>query len=97
MIVSFWIGMAIGAVLGALMLAFIQEKKNSKHMKLWTEYGQFAAIVSVGVGGVADDCRHTYSWGFVEKEYPLDDDRNAWYGKNPHYVAWKYKQMEPNP
>lgn len=63
-------------------------------MKLWTEYGQFAAIVNVGVGGVADDCGDTHNWGSVENDYPLDDDRNAWYGKNPYYVAWKYKQME---
>lgn len=91
----FWYGIVLGVILGVSTFAFIQAKLDSKYVKLWTWYGEFAVIRNTGIGGVLDSYGNTHNWGSVEKDYPLDDDRNAWYGKNQHYVAWKYKQMEP--
>lgn len=94
----FWLGMLLGSAVGALIVAFtcfiVEYKDRPKGINLWTQYGQSATIINVGVGGVVDSCGKTHSWELVESDYPLDDNRNAWYGKNHHYVAWKYKQME---
>ena len=63
---------------------------------LYSGVGERRTVRTIGTKGVqikrdvfiTDD----YTWSHIEEVFPLEDERNQWYAKNPFYVAWKYDQ-----